>query len=815
MVRPPPLRLAALRRPPARGCAALGLWFSVGLAGCGAGPAQSGAAVHPEPASSPARSRSVAHASHLVDLTERPGAAMATVLVGLPTRPADRVEARARLSALRPRLAKALADARPRVETDSIGGVPVLRLEVSMRAYEAALDALVATFDDATPPSADASPMATLPGDALDALSSSGGSAGRPAIVIVRGPLPPDRTAREAKALDALGARFAGGERTAAPSPSPPPGPAVRVLRRGGGAAHLALAVRLPGGTRTPDADLLAALLSGGPESRLERAVTSAGLEGAFPAAGLRPGPGGAELILGLTLRPDDTETGWRLLAAVRRGLGDSPPTSAEVARARAHLADRDAFARGTTSALAHHRAARLFRTDDALPDEAEFAVQLDAVTTGALGRLAAEVATAAVRGVLVTPAVEASVDDDLWAESLALAARAEAPAVLSAPEVRPGVFRLSEGLSAVVLVRPGDTLVAFAVRLDGGASVEPPEFPGVGVLSAAVAGRAAEHGAFEIDGRYERDAVVLTVTAPAERVSEAIELLARRLSRFPQRADVLESARTRLIARRANRQSDPLALAFALAEQGFSDPRLGRDLLGTPDGLADRTPIEVRSFLEARVAGRPTTVTVVGPVDPARVLPMIRSAFSPLAAEAPVSDAPSSVPAPARLERRVEADRTCVAAAFALPPATAREEGPDAAAEVLATLLAPARRLFGPSGPALAVARCADDVAAARIALATDVGRLATSGPTPPALAAARETAAAEFARVADPPAGLAVRISEAVARGRSAADHDPVARAADRLEAVTPTEVRALASALPPLDAAVTGVAGPTPSP
>jgi predicted Zn-dependent peptidase len=818
MVCPSPPRLAALPRPPARGRLGRVLCLALASVGCGATP--TGPGPLPPVSGKPAPTTS-SHAfeTHLLDVTVRAGASTAVLIAGIPTSPTERPAARARLAAYRAALSRDAGGPRSVAEVEVVDGVPALRIEVPASAYLEAL-AMLRTTLDAPVTTADPEtrgPAAALPGDVLDALGAEAAPPGRPGLVVVRGALSAADEAREAELFASIGGRLSAlaSGRPPARNATAAPGPKVRVLRRGGRAAYLALAVALPGDDAITGAELIAALLAGAPESRLERALAGAGLEGATAATALRRSASGPALVVGLTLRPDDAEAGWRLVASVRRALRETPPTSSEAARARAHLADRVAFARGTTAALAAHRAARIFLTDDAVPDESENAARLDALTTAGIGRLADELAAAPIRGLLVTPSVESEVDDDLWAESLAEAAGSGGPPAVAAPEVRPGVFRLADGLSAVVHTRPGDTLVAIEVRLSGGASLEPPELPGVGVLAAAVAGRPAEHRALEVDWRFERDAVVLTVTAPAERFSEAVDLLGRRLARFPQRADVFEEARARVETKRAQRQAEPLALAFALAEQGFFDPRLGRDLLGTPSGLAERTPIEARSFLEARIAARPMTITVVGPVEPPVALPTLRATFAALAADAPSESGAPPAPPATHLERPIDAARTCVAAAFPMPVPRAAGERQDAVGDLLAVLLRPARHMRGPNGAALLVGRCADDATAARVALATDLGRLATSGPTPIVLETARRAAEAEFARACEAPAGLATRLSEGAARGLAVGDDDPVARGIDRLEAVTPPEIRTLAAALPPLDAAVIGIAGRTAGP
>jgi predicted Zn-dependent peptidase len=811
MVRPSPQRPPAPRRPPARGLAAPLLCACTWLTGCGAAPVNLPGV--PPTAGPSTATRSRASASHLLDLTERPGTAVAVVALAVPAVPDARPALRARLDARLPALRAALAPWAATVGLASVDGAPTVWIEAPTSAYagvlEALGDALAAEAGDA----AHSPSPALLPGDALDALTGEGARPGRPVVVVVRGPLATGAVEAESPQLEALGRHLA--SLASAPShragAAATRGPSVRVLRRGGAVAHLAMAVALPDTAAAPGAELLAALLAGGAESRLSRALTAAGLDAATAAAELRPGPGVGTLVLGASLRPDDADAAWRVLASVRRGLRETPPTSAEVARARAHLADRDAFARGTASAFARRRVQRLVRADDAVETEHTLDARLDAWTTAALGGLAAEVARAPVRGLLTTPTVDAEVDDDLWAESLAEAVRPEGPAGLAAPEVRPGVHRLTDGLDCVVHSRSLDTLVGLELRISGGAALEPPELPGVAALATAVVGRPADAAAFEVSARLERDAVILSVTAPAERFPEALELIGRRLARFPQRADVFEEARLRVSGRRAALQTDALALSVALAEQGFADPRVGRDLLGTPAGLAERTPVEIRSFLEARIASRPMTLAVVGPLEAARVLPAVRAVLGPFAAGAPSAPAAALRPPPARLSRHVDADRTCVAAAYALPAGSSS----DAAAEILAALLRPATRIDGPTGAALVVARCAPTVDEARTALATDVGRLAVSGPIAPALLAARRLVAAEHARNGDAPVTLAARLAEAATRGLPVDGDDPAARWTDRLEAVGAGELRTLAAALPPLNEAVQGIAGPSTSP
>jgi predicted Zn-dependent peptidase len=773
------------------------------VAACGGPPTRPPAP--PPIAAGTTRSDSRAAASGaLVDVTVRPGSSQATLLLLRPAPAASRPTLRAALSARATALTEPVRALGGELAVETLAGAPGLSFTVPDTRLGELLTMLAARLGTPLPVETPAGVSALLPGDALDALGAGGGTT-PPVVLLVHG----EGSVGPVVGLDTLAEveRIWAAQSPAQTLKARAGGPRVEILRRGSGPARVAQAWPVPAAPPGA-AELLATVLAGSPESRLARALGPAGLEGATVQAELRPDAGGGErLVLTVQAGADEVDTAWHLLTRVVTELAASPVTSAELARARATMADRLAFDRSTSGDLARRRGAMLLRQSAPLPPEADFDRALDALDPQPVQVLGAALAGGTPTGIVATPTADAEVDDALWAESLAEGSRQRPVAGTGATEARPGVFTLAPGLTLLAHPRPSDTVVAFELRVAGGALAEPPELPGVGALAAAVLGRPLESPAFPMQGRLGRDHVALSVVAPAERWTEALDVLSRRIARWPQRADVFEDARVRVQQSRAGRQSDPARWAWALAEQGLGDPTLSRDLLGTASGLADRTGVEVRNFIESRVDAAPMTLVVVGPITTDRLVPAIRAALGPLAR--PATEAAQTRPPRAlRLERSVDADSTCVAVGYPLPNLRDRQF---ATAEVLAALVAPAGVVRRGSGLALLVERCARDADAAIAGVVTAVERVAISGSPPGELLQARTRLSAQLARTIEAPGGMAAWLAEiesahAPFTGQDAAEHWH-----DALLSVDGPAVRAMAESLPNLDAAVVAVVGP----
>ena len=791
----------------------LATWVLLGaLEACGGPPRARPESPRPEAGATASDSRTTS-LGVLLDVTSRPGSNLAALVLAWPVPVGERAPIRAllarRAEALRVHLAPLGAEA----ATATLAGVPALIVSAPDARLAELLPALAAGLEEALP----ATPPAVtplLPGDTLDALGvgmQGGGPApGHPAVLMVHGRerlVAPD----SAGALELDGVLAAWARMTAAQAlPSAPiasPGPVV-VLRRGAGPARLALSYPIASDATSGAAELLRAILAGGDESRLARALGPAGLERAQVSGELRRGASGERMVLSVELPPEDVDTGWHLVDRVIDELTVSPITSVELARARAWLADHLAFERATATALAHRRAVQLLRHDGPLPPEAEFDRAVDMLSAAHVQHLAAALGDADPTGLVVTPAADAEVDDALWAESLAEMSRRGRPAGASAPERRPGVFEVTDALQLVTHTRRADTVVAFELRISGGVLAEPPELPGVAALAVALMARPLESAPFPLQGRVARDHLVLSVRAPAERWTDALELLARRVSRWPQRAETLEDARQRTLQSRAAQQSDPRRLARALVEQGLGDSTLTRDLFGTAEGLSERTGVEVRNFLDGRVSGQRMTLVVVGRIEPGRLIPAVRAAFGPLA-RATMLASPLAAPRPARFERRVDGELACAAVGYPLPTLRGREF---AAVEVLAALVAPARISRCGTRAALLVERCGQDAQAALVEIVTSVERVALTGSVPGELDAVRARLMGQLARTADSPEAMATWLADAESLHSPFTGPDAVEHWRDALLAVDAPLLRSIAHGLPPLHAAVSALVGPT---
>jgi predicted Zn-dependent peptidase len=798
---PPPGFLPSARRCAWRTTAVL--LFSSLAAACGGPPTRPPAPPRIEAGTTRSDSRATAGGA-LVDVTVRPGSSQATLLLLQPTPAASRPGVRARLAARAAALSEAVRALGAELGVETLAGAPGLAFTVPDARLGELLTLLAERLSAPLPADAPTSPSPLLPGDTLDALGAAEATT-PPVVLLVHG----EGSVGPVTGLDALAEverAWLGG--AAAPSASPAHrGPRVEILRRGSGPARVAQAWTMPAAA-SGAAELLAMVLAGSPESRLARALGPAGLEGATVQAELRPDAGGGErLVLTLQTGADEVDTAWQLVTRVVTELAASPVTSAELARARATLADRLAFERSTSGDLARRRAAMLLRRSAPLPPEAEFDRALDALDLEPIQALGAALAGGTPTGIVATPTADAEVDDALWAESLAEASRQRPVSGTGATEARPGVYTLAPGLTLLAHPRPSDTVVAFELRIAGGALAEPPELPGAGALAAAVLGRPLESPPFPMQGRLGRDHLALSIVAPAERWTEALDVLSRRISRWPQRADVFEDARARVQQGRAARQSDPARWAWGLAEQGLGDPALSRDLLGTASGLADRTGVEVRNFIESRVDGAPMTLVTVGPIATERLIPAIRAALGPLARAADLPT-PPAVPRGLRLERSVDADTTCAAVGYPLPDLRDRQF---ATAEVLAALVAPAGVVRRGAGLALLVTRCAPDADAALAAIVTAVERVSLSGSPPGEQLQARTRLAAQLARTIEAPAGMAAWLAEIEAAHAPFTGEDAAEHWHDALLSVDGPAVRAMAQSLPDLQAAVVAIVGP----
>ena len=219
---------------------------------------------------------------------------------------------------------------------------------------------------------------------------------------------------------------------------------------------------------------------------------------------------------------------------------------------------------------------------------------------------------------------------------------------ILPAPETR----LLTNGLQALAIEMPGPA-ASLRIRLQVGAVCDPPERPGLAVLTGRLLSASARsevsttttleaalstlnatviESAFSLDPvGSNRHFMDIAVRLPGDRLAEAIELTADWLAHPRVSQGTLDAARRSLQAdlEAAQDDSDWRAAHAALAKLYGSLRPLGRPAAGNSASLERITLDDVRRFHARWIRPERTIVAVAGHADPRRAIETIEGAFA------------------------------------------------------------------------------------------------------------------------------------------------------------------------------------------
>ncbi len=367
---------------------------------------------------------------------------------------------------------------------------------------------------------------------------------------------------------------------------------------------------------------------------------------------------------------------------------------------------------------------------------------------------------------------------------------------------------RLANGLTLVGVTTPSAGPVALRLVLRGGGSAAEGERTGAAALTALLAreGGAARVGGRELLERAARlgaglrasvgpDATEFALSAPADRLGEALELLAAvaREARLDEGDFRKLRKRERSLRTQAAKTDGPWA-ARALAHRELYRLPVSLHPYASPEaGAADLdrlTLADVRAFYKRAYTPHAASLVAVGPLDAATLRAAADKAFAAWKGPEPASTA-SSAPTPEGPPRVYLADRPAAASAHVLVAALVGDasEAPWAplALALLGTAASPGRLAdllrqrglagdavaelwpvaHGPRVLALRATAPAAQAAATALTLAEALRSFEKAPPSADDVAAARRGALGAYERACSTPEGVATLLAGLEALG------------------------------------------------
>ena len=205
-------------------------------------------------------------------------------------------------------------------------------------------------------------------------------------------------------------------------------------------------------------------------------------------------------------------------------------------------------------------------------------------------------------------------------------------------------VFRTAHGIPILVRRKPGAPIVHLGLYALGGASLESVEQAGIATLLARTAlkgtgRRSAEVIALEtellggsISPTVTSDGTGWTLSVTASSLAAGIDLLAD-IALDPLVPDAaFETERAVALSQLAQLRDDMMRYPIRLATSAaFPDHPYGRGTLGTEQSIRALRADDARAWHAAHVRRAPCVLAVVGDVDPAEVARLLASAFAAL----------------------------------------------------------------------------------------------------------------------------------------------------------------------------------------
>jgi zinc protease len=427
--------------------------------------------------------------------------------------------------------------------------------------------------------------------------------------------------------------------------------------------AELVLGWRTPHLTHddSPALDLLAAVLSGGRASRLYRAVRERRLASSISAYNYTPVDLGVFVIHAVArpeLARDAAAAAWDQLRRVRAG----EITAAEVDRARRVLEAAWLRRFETMEGQANHLASWESLADwHHGTDYVERLLKTDAAQIAEVARrwLTPERAAFVAYRPNSAPAFATSAADMLAAlerarpEALDSMTRPAQPTpvpgsrawVLEGDESGVRIFRSSGGVPMLVQKRAG-AIAQLGWFVRGGATDEPPLDLGLTTMMTRAslkgterrsAQRIAEDSEFlggVLSAAANADGFQWTMSVPARRIHDAVELLADVVQRPSFTDEAVDSERAVALANLSSLRDDMYRWPMRLAtEAAWGAHPYGRSVLGTESSLAAMTAGNLRQWHENVALEAPGVLVCVGDVDPDEIASLCARFFGRLKA--------------------------------------------------------------------------------------------------------------------------------------------------------------------------------------
>ena len=270
-------------------------------------------------------------------------------------------------------------------------------------------------------------------------------------------------------------------------------------------------------------------------------------------------------------------------------------------------------------------------------------------------------------------------------------------PAKLEKEEAGVSVFRADE-VPVLVRRKPGTPMASIGIYIVGGAVEEEPEQAGLTLLtvrsmlkgtttrSAAQIAEDSEMLGGSISASAGSDSFGWSLSVPATRLAEALELLGDVILRPTIPGDAFETERTVALSNVAMLRDDmyryPMRLASSVA---FAKHPYGMPAMGTEESLRAITAEQAREWHKSRVLESAVVIGVVADADPKEVADIVARELGSLQLQKDPKVAKPRWPKSVKIaaESRDKA-QTAIALAF---PAPARDDESRFAASLIATV--------------------------------------------------------------------------------------------------------------------------------